>query len=161
MSFPARVPDWEREEGNLVHGAQPHAVTPSSRWMSSHVMMTCSFHQKIFEWSKCSWRRRQHYPSGIFFNHPFSDRTSAQCFHGRKPGQCTLGSRSVDKVHCVCLVYSYLPLHVNTLHICFCFWVSFFSVLVLNSAVSIVTNSHLQLLPALCWPNPSFSFIYL
>ena len=140
MSSPACVPDWEREEGNLVHGARPCAVASSSQRTSSHVTMTCSFHQKIFERSKCSWRKRQQYPSGIFFNDQLSNRTSAQFFHGRKPGQCTQGFRSMDTVHCVHLVYSYLPLRVNTLHICFCFWVSFLLVLVLNPAVSRVTT---------------------
>ena len=43
---------------------------------------------------------------------------------------------SMDTVHCVHLVYSYLLLHVNTLHICFSFRASFLSVLVLNPAVS-------------------------
>ena len=91
MSSSARVPDWEREEGRLTHGARPRAIAPSSQRMSSQVTMTCFFHQKIFDRSKCSWRRRQQYPSGIFFNDPLSDRTSSQCFPGGKPGQCTLG----------------------------------------------------------------------
>ena len=77
---------------------------------------------KIFERYKCSWWRRQQYPSDIFFNDPLRDRTSAQCaqcFHGRKPCQCTLSFRSMDTVHCVYLVYFYLPLRVSTLHFCF------------------------------------------
>ena len=40
---PARIPDWEREKGNFVHGSRPRAATPSSQ-----VTMTCSFHLKIF-----------------------------------------------------------------------------------------------------------------
>ena len=71
--------------------------------------------------SKCSWWRRQQYQPGIFLDDPLLERASSQCFHGRKPGQCTHGFRSVDRVHYVHLVRAYLLLCVNTLHICFCF----------------------------------------
>ena len=88
---------------------------------------------KDFERSKCSWWRRQQ--SGIFFDDPLCDRTSAQCaqcFHGRKPSQCTFSFHSMDTVHCVYLVYFYLLLRVSTLHICF---LLFFSVLLLNQKI--------------------------
>ena len=161
MLSPARIPDWEREEGklrpwrpalccrpipggyrvllasltgsgrrgNFIYGAQPRAVAPSSRRMSSPARipdwereerklhpwrpasccrpiipantMTCSFHLKIFKRSTCTLWRRQHYPSDIFFDDPLHDRTSAQCFDGSKPCQCTLGFRSTDAVLCL------------------------------------------------------------
>ena len=74
------------------------------------------------------------------FDDPLCDRTSAQCaqcFHGKKPSQCTFGFHSMDTVHCVYLLYFYLPLRVSTLHICF---LLIFSVLLLNLAVSRVTT---------------------
>ena len=117
---PARIPDWEREEGNRVYGARPHAVALSSRQMSSHATMSCSFYKKIFEQSKCSWWRSQQYQPGIFLDDPLLERTSFQWVHARKLGQCTPGFRSVDRIHYVHIVYAYLPLRINTLHICFC-----------------------------------------
>ena len=86
-SSPAHVPDWEREEGRLRPQPWPRAVASSSRWMSSHVTMTCSFHQVL----------QVEYPPGIFFNNPLSDRTNAQY---------NLGFRPMDTVHYVHLCIS-------------------------------------------------------
>ena len=118
-SSPARVPDWEQEEWNLVDGP---GLVPSPQRMSSHVTMACSFHQRFLSG-----------PSAHGGEDSSTRQTSSSTTHsvtGPAPSVPSASmvenpanalSVSVPWIQfCVYRVYFYLPLRVSTLHICFC-----------------------------------------
>ena len=95
---PARIPDWEREEGNFVHGARPRAVAPSSRRMLSPARIPDWEREegKLHPWRPASCRRP------VILAPPARildcEREEGNFVHGTRP--CAVAPSSQDRMTC-------------------------------------------------------------
>ena len=152
-SSPARVPDWEQEEGKLCHWCPASCrglVIPADVFSRCHDTLLSP---NAYAPGGGDSSTRQVSSS---MTHSVTGPGSSASME-ENPANAISVFRPMDSSLCSS-VYFYLPLRVNTLHICFFFQVSFLAVLMLTPWSAESLPSRLQFLRALWRPNPCFSF---